>query len=441
MFVRLLPALLCCFMAIRVQAQDHSQHLQFSCPLQSVAGAEGQWWQSGVIAAHFQRQPAPFTAVYLHFPATGAEAAAPRLRTSTDGQRWTDWQPMRIDEHVSDADTLGTVPFFADADARFFQVALRGGGVRNARLLLFDPAMPVAPLPARAEPTVAAADRSVCECPKPPIQPRSAWNAPELPSTCQVATTVTHLIVHHSATSNTSPNWAATVRAIYNGHRDRAFCDVGYNYLIDPNGEIYEGRVNGDFINIAAAHFCSRNAGTMGVCMMGDYTNIPPTAAARNSLVRLLSWRACGLNLDPTAVALHTSSALELTNISGHRDGCATECPGNTLYPLLPAIRQSVRACVFPDGVLSTTEADASALRIVPNPNQGVFMLEWPTAADGAAHIRIWNALGQCVYTAPAGRYATAEKVEIRLPASTKGLLTVQVMQGRHLLTQKFVVE
>ncbi len=426
-----------CLMTARLAAQDNSQHLQFNCSLS--AGAEGFARQSGIVQARFERQPAPFVAVYAHIPAAGNEADAPWLRTSADGQRWSDWQPMRLDEHVSDADTAATVPFFADADARFFQLALKSGGAGGAKLLLFDPAMPEAPKPVVEVPTPAVS-RGICECPKPPIQPRSAWNAPELPSTCQVATTVTHLIVHHSATSNISANWAATVLAIYRGHRDRAFCDVGYNYLIDPNGEIYEGRVNGDFINIAAAHFCSRNANTMGVCMMGDYTNMPPTPAARNSLIRLLSWRACGLNLDPTAVAFHTSSGLDLTNISGHRDGCATECPGNTQYPLLPAIRQAVRACVFPEDILDTHEHETSAFRIAPNPSNGAFTLQWATPPEGLAQIRVVNALGQCVYTVPEARYTVEQPLDIQLPENIKGVLTVQVLGGRGLSKRVLVL-
>ncbi len=179
-----------------------------------------------------------------------------------------------------------------------------------------------------------------CPCPHPPYEGRSDWCAIGCPiDPTPVFTNVTHLIIHHSAGSNTANDWAAVVRAIWNYHvNSNGWDDIGYNWLIDPNGVLYEGRPD----NYQGAHFCGHNAGTMGVCVMGTYTNVTPTDAALNTLTELLAWKSCQEGIDPEGFSFHSSSGLNLNNISGHRDGCNTECPGDAFYPMLPSVREDV---------------------------------------------------------------------------------------------------
>lgn len=183
--------------------------------------------------------------------------------------------------------------------------------------------------------------------PKPPVMTRTQWGSPIGQSTnCgnpPSTTIVTHLIVHHTTDANTNSNWSAVVRAIYQYHTvSNGWCDIGYNYLIDPNGVIYEGRGGGD--NVTGAHFCGYNGGTMGVSMIGTYTSVTPTQAALLSLARILAWKADQRNLDPLGIAFHQSSGRTIHRISGHRDGCATECPGGAMYSILPTVRNDVLA-------------------------------------------------------------------------------------------------
>jgi hypothetical protein len=187
---------------------------------------------------------------------------------------------------------------------------------------------------------------------KPAVISRTAWGCPDGQGSGWTPqyTTVTHLIVHHSATANSSADWAATVLSIWDFHtNDRGWGDVGYNYLIDPNGVIYEGRAGGD--NAIGAHFSCQNGGTMGVCMLGTFTSVSPTAAALTSLKRLLAWKAEQRGIDPLASAYHAGTRLTLPRISGHRHGnpavpdyacTTTSCPGDNLYGQLPAIRTDV---------------------------------------------------------------------------------------------------
>ena len=187
---------------------------------------------------------------------------------------------------------------------------------------------------------------------KPAVVSRANWGCPDGQASGWTPqyTTVTHLIVHHSATANTSSDWAETVRSIWNFHtNDRGWGDVGYNYLIDPNGVIYEGRAGGD--NVIGAHFSCQNGGTMGVCMLGTFTSVSPTAATLNSLKRLLAWKAEQRGIDPLGSAYHAGTRLTLPRISGHRHGnpavpdyacTTTSCPGDNLYGQLQTIRTDV---------------------------------------------------------------------------------------------------
>src|SRR5262249_28078524 len=157
--------------------------------------------------------------------------------------------------------------------------------------------------------------------------------------------TVTQLIVQHTAMGNEAPDsdWPAIVRDIWNFHVfKRGWADIGYNYLIDPNGVIYEGRSGGD--NVTGAHFSGVNAGTMAVALLGDFTNEAPAAEALKSLKEILAWKCDQRDLDPESRSLHEASQLILNTISGHRDGPKpTECPGERLYLSLPAIRAAVK--------------------------------------------------------------------------------------------------
>jgi hypothetical protein len=165
---------------------------------------------------------------------------------------------------------------------------------------------------------------------------------------------VTHAIVHHTAGSNSVPDWDAEMRSIWYYHTaTNGWSDIGYNYLIDPNGVIYEGRAGGD--GVLGAHFSCVNSNTVGVALLGTYITAPPTAAAQESLKRLLAELCSRFAIQPDGLSIHGASGANLNNISGHRDGntipkscTATECPGDALYALLPPIRTEIASCESP---------------------------------------------------------------------------------------------
>jgi hypothetical protein len=168
--------------------------------------------------------------------------------------------------------------------------------------------------------------------------------------------------IHHTAGRNGDPNPAATVRAIYYYHAiTRGWTDIGYNFLIDEAGHIYEGRHARDYAPgevpteedragnvVRAGQVKGLNDGTMGIALLGTFETQQPTAAARAALVRLLAWESERHGIDPQGYGLYTNPVTglqqNLWNISGHRDGQATSCPGTAFYATLPAVRKDVAA-------------------------------------------------------------------------------------------------
>ncbi|MEO1258781.1 MAG: N-acetylmuramoyl-L-alanine amidase [Bacteroidota bacterium] len=256
-----------------------------------------------------------------------------------NGKEATDAVDIRPEHHATPVDGQHISQlYFTEKDAKKIRLQFSGSDkIERIEVHFFSPGKTKNPAPA----ITGAGNRSACPCPQPDFLDRLGWcpdgSCPE--DATPAPTTVTHLIVHHSAGSNTSSDWSATVRSIYDFHVFvNEWDDVGYNWLIDPNGVIYQGR--GD--NVRGAHFCGTNGGTMGVCMLGTYTTVVPTDGAYTALENLLAWKSCDVNVEPDGSAFHASSGLDLMHISGHRDGCATECPGNALYPTLPSIRDNV---------------------------------------------------------------------------------------------------
>jgi N-acetylmuramoyl-L-alanine amidase len=190
---------------------------------------------------------------------------------------------------------------------------------------------------------------------------------------------VQKLIVHHTDTQNDDPNPAATVRSIYYYHAvTQGWGDIGYNFLIDEQGRIYEGRHTIDYPSgssptgqdasgrgVTGAHAQGFNSGTVGIALLGTLTNQDATPAARQALEQLLAWEAGDHGIDPQGSSLYTNpvngTQKTFANIAGHRDVNATECPGGVFYATLPAIRSDVA------NLLSTQSTPDFSLSVSPS--------------------------------------------------------------------------
>lgn len=161
------------------------------------------------------------------------------------------------------------------------------------------------------------------------------------------------ITVHHTATPNDDPDPAATVRGIYEFHAiTNDWGDIGYHFLIDEAGNVYEGRYSGDDgipafdpdgNLVTAFHTLGFNSGNLGIALLGTLTDRGPTDAAKASLIRLIKVISRFKGLDPagrtTFVNPVNGVTKDVNTVSGHRDWLETECPGQTMYDLLAEVR------------------------------------------------------------------------------------------------------
>ncbi|MDR2540588.1 MAG: N-acetylmuramoyl-L-alanine amidase [Candidatus Peribacteria bacterium] len=169
----------------------------------------------------------------------------------------------------------------------------------------------------------------------------------------QIQNNKTKLVVHHTATAySTDRNEEQikiAIQQIYKYHTlTRDFGDIGYNFLIDHLGNIYEGRAGGE--GAVGMHAANNNVGTVGISLLGNFEETQPTQAQIDALTDLLTALAKKYNIDPGATASYfqlssTSpyiTAKTLPTIVGHGDIAATACPGESLHTLLPYIRAEI---------------------------------------------------------------------------------------------------
>jgi hypothetical protein len=196
----------------------------------------------------------------------------------------------------------------------------------------------------------------------PAIVPRSGWGANEeiVRARPFVAPALRLAVVHHTAGTNnyTRAQAAAIVRGIEVYHvQGNGWNDIGYNFLVDRYGTVYEGRAGGIDKNVIGAHAEGFNTGTVGVSMLGNFAHATPAKAQQDALVNLLSWRLDVAHLDPLSTVVYTSGGnfkfrsgrnVTLRAISGHRDTGPSECPGAGAYALLPSLAKRVSVTGLP---------------------------------------------------------------------------------------------
>ena len=217
---------------------------------------------------------------------------------------------------------------------------------------------------------------------QPNIIRRSAWGADEkhmtwTPRSARLVATVVH---HTAGTNNYSASQSAgIVRGVYYYHAvTRNWGDIGYNFLFDKYGRIYEGRARsliaprGEMI--AGAHAGGYNTGTMGLSAMGDYSNVWAPQVIIDNMAKVTAWQFSRAGIEATSrsgiIAPGTNFTARGTNlprIFGHRDVAGTTrttCPGPNIASRLSSMRSSVSSMVK-SGAGTAVSDTAPA----PNPN------------------------------------------------------------------------
>ncbi|RLD83101.1 MAG: hypothetical protein DRJ07_07310 [Bacteroidetes bacterium] len=221
---------------------------------------------------------------------------------------------------------------------------------------------------------IAAKKQILAGCVQPAFQGRDDWcpsgNCPK--STNSSAINPTHIVVHHSAGQTNSSDFAAVVRSYWDYHvNSRGWADIGYNWLVDPNGIIYEGR--GD--RIRGAHSPCMNAVSTGICFIGNYEDsTQPSSAGMKALKDMIVWDATDKNIDVLTSGYVSALSGNMEHISGHKDGfdqypssncTSTACPGANLHNKLQTIRTDVSnyACYIASGNIPEKPKSFGAIR------------------------------------------------------------------------------
>lgn len=165
-------------------------------------------------------------------------------------------------------------------------------------------------------------------------------NGEKLTWPLQYPKNVSKIFIHHTGSQKKLDNPAQLIRDIYYSHTiNRGWGDIGYNYLIDPQGTVYEGRYGGD--GVVGAHVGPMgNRGSIGIALLGNYDKHPVPEKARQALINLLAEKTKQFNIDPEGENHFRGKSIP--NITGHETVMNTSCPGENLSALLPYIRKEV---------------------------------------------------------------------------------------------------
>lgn len=278
---------------------------------------------------------------------------------------------------------------------------------------------------------------------QPPIIARRAWAGGDSPP--RVAPEYGNVqlgIVHHTESPNgySAAEVPAMLRAIYAFHRFvRGWNDIGYNFVIDLFGRIFEARAGGIDEPVVGAQAGGYNALSTGVAVLGDFQETPISKAAEQALQRLLAWKlslhgvpAQGhveVRVDPAGAVYSRFPANALVNlprIAGHRDADATACPGNVLYGELAAIRHGAAA-------LAGTPARATIELASPSLLAGrVLQLDGSPIVGAPVQVqrRTVSERGQAVLERTLASVVTDAEGDWTLPAS---VTHPQVLRPRHI--------
>ncbi|HEY5456247.1 MAG TPA: peptidoglycan recognition protein, partial [Acidothermaceae bacterium] len=291
------------------------------------------------------------------------------------GNTWSGWQELDSSDPGTDATADGanapsanvtrdgTDPMWVDhGDGIAVRlISVTGGEPQDLRLDLIDPGTsPADAAVGKGVPSGTALAAGT----QPQIFTRADWGADEsvrlrsCPQGPQYTGMPKVAILHHTDTTN---NYApqdvpAIIRSIYAYHVEAEdWCDVGYNFLVDRFGRIWEGRFGGIDKAVLGAHSGGFNTNTFGVALIGTFNTVRPPQAMLDGTAQLMAWKLALSYANPVGTATLTAAPFSQVRyragtqvsfnvISGHRDADQTACPGNAAYATLPQLRQEVLA-------------------------------------------------------------------------------------------------
>jgi len=322
-------------------------------PVQNVAGAVtvvGVTWPKGAVNARSEFQ----------------------IRTFT-GASWGLWQ--NLDSEDADGPDAAEA---AGARGGTSPFVVTGASKYEVRSLTTDATAPTAATVQAVDPGTSGADSprpaggsAVAATIRPAINTRAAWGANEgirrgVPSYGKIMVGFTH---HTDSQNNyAAGDVPAMIRGMYAYHvQSLGWSDIGYNFLVDRFGRIWEGRYGGMEKAVVGAQTMNYNSVSMGVSAIGNFDIAAPSQAMTNAFKQVYAWKLGLTGIPATGTVVANGKLFQ--RLSGHRDGFSTACPGRYLYPKLSEIRAGASAIIAatPRPVPPVIVTPPAAIRTVLN--------------------------------------------------------------------------
>ncbi|MER5947319.1 N-acetylmuramoyl-L-alanine amidase [Streptomyces sp. NPDC001904] len=198
---------------------------------------------------------------------------------------------------------------------------------------------------------------------KPHIITQAQWGAgTNYDGTPTYDTEIKAAVVHHTGvdSDNAVPcaQSAKRLREIQQEHIAKGYYDIGYNFVVDRCGQIFEGRSGGMDLPVHGAHDYGFNTDTVGISYIGNFESAKPSQAALDAISRVVAWKFGQYGITATDKVTLTSNGdlgtdgnkvalgktITLPRVFGHRDTNSTLCPGANLYPKLSRIATQAAA-------------------------------------------------------------------------------------------------
>lgn len=193
---------------------------------------------------------------------------------------------------------------------------------------------------------------------EPPIITQAQWGAStDYDGTPEYGQEIKAAVIHHTGVDQDNgvpcSQSMARMRTIQQEHFARGYYDIGYNFVVDRCGQIFEGRSGGMDLPVIGAHDVGFNTNTVGISYIGNTMTLKPTRAGLEAISRVVAWKFGMYGISPSSNVTLVSgsplgqdgnkvpegSSITLPRVFGHRDTNATLCPGDALYGKLPLIR------------------------------------------------------------------------------------------------------
>lgn len=285
-------------------------------------------------------------AVGLIWDQTGSSGTAEAQVRTNDGSGWSEWASLGGGDDLKDGATAHTgIVLTKNAHQAQYRFIVKAGAdgtspvVKSPRVSLIDSTR--GPDPTKPTPLAKLLGQNATAAAEGPrIYGRTEWGCPDgdaspgWPPDYRVPDEV---IVHHTA-ATASPDSAAAVRAIWQQHaRTNNWGDIGYNYLVDLNGNIFQGRYYNQTIarqtnqDVVGGHTLNgHNYHSVGVAALGHFTNQGVSGGLLDGIAKIAGWKAMPYGTwNPGG------------RMIGHRDADSTNCPGNNLYNALGTVRNA----------------------------------------------------------------------------------------------------